>query len=171
MHPLRPAGHRRSPRASSVSKAVQEAGGFPMSNLIPTSQVARSDARTAKPEPIFFDDTRHHFKAIAGFDVGEAVEGFRSPLSVILQITRRCNFNCSFCSEIVQLPDPTLEELDLMRQHLQGVQRVFLSGGEPLFSIIRKVPEEVKKLKEKIYQFDDRFLLEKSCNEMICLVW
>ena len=103
-----------------------------MSNLIPTSQVARSDARTAKPEPIFFDDTRHHFKAIAGFDVGKAVEGFRSPLSVILQITRRCNFNCSFCSEIVQLPDPTLEELDLMRQHLQGVQRVFLSGGEPL---------------------------------------
>jgi len=40
-----------------------------------------------------------------------------------------------------------------------------------MFSIIRKVPEEVKKLKEKIYQFDDRFLLEKSCNEMICLVW
>src|SRR5579883_1267636 len=164
-------GTGEAPALHPYRKLSRKQEVFPMSNLIPTSQVARSDARTAKPEPIFFDDTRHHFKAIAGFDVGKAVEGFRSPLSVILQITRRCNFNCSFCSEIVQLPDPTLEELDLMRQHLQGVQRVFLSGGEPLFSIIRKVPEEVKKLKEKIYQFDDRFLLEKSCNEMICLVW
>src|SRR5579885_1216939 len=133
--------------------------------------VQRNKALTAKPEAIFFDDERHHFEAIQGLDIDRAAEGFTSPLSVILQVTRRCNFNCSFCSEIVQMPDPTLEELDLMRQHLQGVQRVFLSGGEPLFSIIRKVPEEVKKLKEKIYQFDDRFLLEKSCNEMICLVW
>ncbi len=142
-----------------------------MSNLIPEVSVARAKAHAAKPEAIFFDDERHHFKAIQGLDIDKAAQGFTSPLSVILQITRRCNFNCSFCSEIVQMPDPTLEELDLMRQHLQGVQRVFLSGGEPLFSIIRKVPEEVKKLKEKIYQFDDRFLLEKSCNEMICLVW
>ncbi len=94
--------------------------------------VQRNKALTAKPEAIFFDDERHHFKAIQGLDIDRAAEGFTSPLSVILQVTRRCNFNCSFCSEIVQMPDPTLEELDLMRQHLQGVQRVFLSGGEPL---------------------------------------
>src|SRR5579875_2035589 len=125
-------GTGEAPALHPYRKLSRKQEVFPMSNLIPTSQVARSDARTAKPEPIFFDDTRHHFKAIAGFDVDKAVEGFLSPLSVILQVTRRCNFNCSFCSEIVQLPDPTLEELDLMRQHLQGVQRIFLSGGEPL---------------------------------------
>jgi MoaA/NifB/PqqE/SkfB family radical SAM enzyme len=55
-----------------------------------------------------------------------------APLSVILQVTKRCNFNCSFCSETLQLPDPTLAELDSIRGNLAGVQRVFLSGGEPL---------------------------------------
>ncbi len=103
-----------------------------MTDLISDIPVANTVAHGAKPEAIFFDSTRHHFKALPGLDFDKAVAGFQRPLSVILQITRRCNFNCSFCSEIVQMPDPTLEELDLMRQHLQGVQRVFLSGGEPL---------------------------------------
>lgn len=105
-----------------------------MADLITDVPVAsgRHHALGAKPEAIFFDGERHHFKAIQGLDIDKAAQGFSCPLSVILQVTRRCNFNCSFCSEIVQMPDPSLEELDLMRQHLQGVQRVFLSGGEPL---------------------------------------
>lgn len=54
------------------------------------------------------------------------------PLSVILQVTRHCNFSCVFCSEIEQIADPTLEEIERMRANLQGVPRVYISGGEPL---------------------------------------
>jgi MoaA/NifB/PqqE/SkfB family radical SAM enzyme len=86
----------------------------------------------AKPEAIFFDGNTHSFDSLQGFNVDKAIEVFQSPLSVILQVTRRCNFDCSFCSETTQMDDPTLADLDLMRKHLQGIQRVFLSGGEPL---------------------------------------
>jgi MoaA/NifB/PqqE/SkfB family radical SAM enzyme len=65
-------------------------------------------------------------------DLDDLVERAEVPLSVILQVTKRCNFDCSFCSETLQLPDPTLEALDTIRANLAGVQRVFLSGGEPL---------------------------------------
>lgn len=54
------------------------------------------------------------------------------PLSVILQITRHCNFSCVFCSETVKMADSTLEQLERMRNNLLGVPRVYLSGGEPL---------------------------------------
>lgn len=74
----------------------------------------------------------HHFTTTAAASIDELVEAATVPLSVILQITKRCNFDCSFCSETLQLPDPSLEELDTIRASLGGVQRVFLSGGEPL---------------------------------------
>jgi MoaA/NifB/PqqE/SkfB family radical SAM enzyme len=74
----------------------------------------------------------HHFEAAAGASVDELAATATVPLSVILQVTKRCNFDCSFCSETLQLPDPTLAELDTIRANLTGVQRVFLSGGEPL---------------------------------------
>ncbi|RZU48763.1 MoaA/NifB/PqqE/SkfB family radical SAM enzyme [Krasilnikovia cinnamomea] len=74
----------------------------------------------------------HHFTLAEGASVDELAEAATAPLSVILQVTKRCNFDCSFCSETLQLPDPTLTELDTIRGHLAGVQRVFLSGGEPL---------------------------------------
>lgn len=56
----------------------------------------------------------------------------KRPLSVILQITRNCHFNCEFCSEKDEMPDPTLEELKVYEKNLKLVPRVFLSGGEPL---------------------------------------
>jgi len=49
-----------------------------------------------------------------------------------MQVTKRCDFGCVFCSETLQRPDPTLRELEIMRDNLSGVPRVFLSGGEPL---------------------------------------
>ncbi len=73
----------------------------------------------------------HHFVA-SGASARELADTATAPLSVILQVTKRCNFDCSFCSETLQLPDPTLTELDTIRANLAGVQRVFLSGGEPL---------------------------------------
>lgn len=74
----------------------------------------------------------HHFSLAGEASVEELAEAATTPLSVILQVTKRCNFDCSFCSETLQLPDPTLAELDTIRRNLAGVQRVFLSGGEPL---------------------------------------
>ncbi|MFC9916304.1 radical SAM protein [Streptomyces sp. NPDC127197] len=73
-----------------------------------------------------------HFDARADLDIEAAVNALTAPLSVIVQVTKRCDFDCSFCSETLQLPDPTLEQLDTIRQNLAGVGRVFLSGGEPL---------------------------------------
>ncbi len=81
--------------------------------------------------PVLFT-TGHHFALDDDTDVGRLVEAATVPLSVILQVTKRCNFDCSFCSETLQLPDPTMEELDRIRANLDGVTRVFLSGGEPL---------------------------------------
>ena len=74
----------------------------------------------------------HHFAVTGAASIEELAEAATVPLSVILQVTKRCNFDCSFCSETLQLPDPTLAELDTMRTNLGGVGRVFLSGGEPL---------------------------------------
>lgn len=64
--------------------------------------------------------------------IDDLIEASTTPLSVILQVTKRCDFDCNFCSETLQMKDPTLEALDTIRTNLAGVQRVFLSGGEPL---------------------------------------
>ncbi|MDO8743118.1 MAG: radical SAM protein [Candidatus Azambacteria bacterium] len=76
---------------------------------------------------IFFnrDSCRFEVKKLEVFPEG-------LPLSVILQVTRRCNFSCIFCSEIEKMADPTLSELEKMRDNLTGVPRVYISGGEPL---------------------------------------
>ncbi|MEU9338073.1 radical SAM protein [Streptomyces sp. NPDC048290] len=73
-----------------------------------------------------------HFAAPAELDITAAANTLTAPLSVIVQVTKRCDFDCTFCSETLQLPDPTLDQLDTIRQNLTGTGRVFLSGGEPL---------------------------------------
>ncbi|MFF3327063.1 radical SAM protein [Streptomyces sp. NPDC002889] len=74
----------------------------------------------------------HHFTAPADLDVAALAEASTVPLSVIVQVTKRCDFDCTMCSETLQMPDPTLDQLNMMRQNLAGVGRIFLSGGEPL---------------------------------------
>lgn len=96
---------------------------------IPTVPESRTQA--VSPGVAFAKDG-HHFTAGADVDVSAVANSATAPLSVILQVTKRCNFDCTFCSETLQLPDPTLGQLDTMRQNLAGVSRVFLSGGEPL---------------------------------------
>jgi MoaA/NifB/PqqE/SkfB family radical SAM enzyme len=83
----------------------------------------------------------HHFSLTEGADPAALAEAATAPLSVIVQVTKRCDFNCGFCSETLQMADPTLEQLDTVRAGLAGVQRVFLSGGEPLLR--RDLPEIV----------------------------
>jgi MoaA/NifB/PqqE/SkfB family radical SAM enzyme len=95
---------------------------------IPTVPAAVSPAAA---DPVAFT-AGHHFAVTGTASIEKLAEEATVPLSVILQITKRCNFDCSFCSETLQLPDPTLAELDTIRGNLAGAQRVFLSGGEPL---------------------------------------
>jgi MoaA/NifB/PqqE/SkfB family radical SAM enzyme len=74
----------------------------------------------------------HHFNLLPGTTLDEVVAGATSPLSVILQVTKRCDFDCTFCSEIVHIKDSSMAQLETMARNLAGVSRVFLSGGEPL---------------------------------------
>jgi MoaA/NifB/PqqE/SkfB family radical SAM enzyme len=97
--------------------------------IVPSPRLRQPES--AVSTPIRFTDG-HHFALASQADLEGLVEQADMPLSVILQVTKRCNFDCSFCSETLQLPDPTLDALDTIRANLAGVQRVFLSGGEPL---------------------------------------
>jgi MoaA/NifB/PqqE/SkfB family radical SAM enzyme len=83
----------------------------------------------------------HHFTTAGAADPRKLAESATVPLSVIVQVTKRCDFGCVFCSETLMMPDPTLDQLDVIRANLAGVQRVFLSGGEPLLR--RDLPEIV----------------------------
>jgi MoaA/NifB/PqqE/SkfB family radical SAM enzyme len=74
----------------------------------------------------------HHFSLRDGVDASALAEAATVPLSVIVQVTKRCDFGCVFCSETFQLPDPSLGQMERLRDNLAGVPRVFLSGGEPL---------------------------------------
>src|SRR5713101_5147718 len=65
----------------------------------------------------------HHFTAAGGDDARELAEAATAPLSVIVQVTKRCDFGCVFCSETLQMADPTLAQLETMRDHLAGVGR------------------------------------------------
>ncbi len=77
---------------------------------------------------VAFANDGHHFTATADLDVAAAARTATAPLSVILQVTKRCNFDCSFCSETLQLPDPSL---DWCAVHLGTgrSQRHVLRGG------------------------------------------
>ncbi|GAB3275285.1 hypothetical protein GCM10027589_00310 [Actinocorallia lasiicapitis] len=74
----------------------------------------------------------HHFALSGAADVASLARTATAPLSVILQVTKRCDFDCTFCSETMQMKDPSLDQLGVMAANLAGVHRVFLSGGEPL---------------------------------------
>ena len=53
------------------------------------------------------------------------------PLTVTLQITRKCNISCIYCSESEFIPDPSTENLEKIIENMNGVSRVIISGGEP----------------------------------------
>ena len=85
------------------------------------------------PNAIEFSPKGHYFTAQAtDAELDAVIHTLERPLSVIYQVTRRCNFDCDFCSETARVKDPTLDEISRIQRNLRGVQRVFLSGGEPL---------------------------------------
>ncbi len=115
--------------------------------VLPVPEVPARDHDQAGSGAVAFT-TGHHFTLDGHADPGALAETAAVPLSVILQVTKRCDFNCGFCSETLQMADPTLDQLDTFRASLAGVQRVFLSGGEPLLR--RDLPEIVDMYSEFI---------------------
>lgn len=82
---------------------------------------------------ITFSSQGHYFETtLSELQLEQVAESSSAPLSVIYQVTRRCNFDCTFCSEIERIKDPSLEDIQLVKERLRGVPRVFISGGEPL---------------------------------------
>lgn len=108
---------------------------------------------------IEFDLESCRFKEFAADMEPQAlIDQMSAPVSVILQITRRCNLNCVFCSEPEQIPDTSLEDLKTINNNLKGTHRVFLSGGEPL---IRKDFNRVLDI------FCENYILGVPTNAMI----
>lgn len=93
---------------------------------------ARPQPHAPGPVPGLVFTAGHHYQLTGATGLDDVLAAMTAPLSVIVQVTKRCDFDCNFCSETLQRPDPTLDQLDLMRANLVGVGRVFLSGGEPL---------------------------------------
>jgi molybdenum cofactor biosynthesis enzyme MoaA len=112
--------------------------GPPGLPLFPVPAIPAREQYHADSGPVAFT-SGHHFALDGQADLAMLAAAARVPLSVIVQVTKRCDFSCTFCSETLQMPDPTLEQLDAIRASLAGVQRVFLSGGEPLLR--RDLPE------------------------------
>lgn len=100
---------------------------------VPTVQHAGKDGVSAGANGIEFSTQGHYFKTtMTDAELARSAEMIDRPLSIIYQVTRRCNFDCNFCSETMQTKDPTLDQIALIQRNLAGVPRVFLSGGEPL---------------------------------------
>jgi MoaA/NifB/PqqE/SkfB family radical SAM enzyme len=95
--------------------------------------VQRADQHGVGVNGIEFSAHGRYFKTTMNdTQLARSVSFINRPLSVIYQVTRRCNFDCEFCSETMQKKDPTLDQIASIRRNLTGVPRVFLSGGEPL---------------------------------------
>jgi hypothetical protein len=105
-------GNRRSDRPGMIM-TTSTALGMP-------AMPPRED-RTAA-EGISFT-SGHHFCLGEGAELAAVAEAAAAPLSVIVQVTKRCDFGCVFWSETLQLRDPSLAELEAMRGNLAGVQR------------------------------------------------
>ncbi|NWG36689.1 radical SAM protein [Nitrososphaera sp.] len=69
------------------------------------------------------------------------------PVSVTLQITRRCNLECIYCSEDLQLREYDTDTVKRMVDNLSGVSRIIVSGGEP--TLRRDLVEILKYIKDK----------------------
>jgi hypothetical protein len=113
-------------------------------SVLPVPEVPVRPPDPSGSGPVAFT-SGHHFDLAGDADLAVLAGAATVPLSVIVQVTKRCDFGCVFCSETLQMADPTLEQLDVIRANLAGVARVFLSGGEPLLrrditEIARDVP-------------------------------
>jgi len=54
------------------------------------------------------------------------------PLTVTLQINRACNLKCVYCSEYQYFDEMSIEDVRKAVNNLYGINRIIISGGEPL---------------------------------------
>ncbi len=80
---------------------------------------------------IYFDYKHHEF-SYKNINTEDLYKSVNAPLSLIVQITRKCNISCHFCSESDFFADPSFKVLEKLIDKLHGVERMYLSGGEPL---------------------------------------
>jgi len=76
-----------------------------------------------------FDLEEQHFHS--ELDTSTLVRSLRFPLSMTLQVTRRCNLRCVYCSEDALIKEPSSEFLHSLIDRMCGLERVIIAGGEP----------------------------------------
>lgn len=82
----------------------------------------------------------HHFTLAGHDDPRMLAECATTPLSVILQVTKRCDFGCVFCSETLQMGDPTLM-CATVGQHVIDIPPNMTTAGR-----VRWIADQVTKL-------------------------
>jgi len=107
---------------------------------------------------IYFNEETSRFETTDEYRAGKIINSLSGPLSVILQITRRCNMKCLFCSENDYIRDTNYRDLVRIRANLKGTPRIFLSGGEPAIR---------KDLPRIIDLFHDSFIIGLPTNALI----
>ena len=79
-----------------------------------------------------FDADAQCFKAPGLEKTATLVAQMDRPLSLTFQLTRDCNFSCTYCSEPPGITTRSHEELLAMIDKLSGMRRIILSGDEPM---------------------------------------
>ena len=81
-------------------------------------------------EMVRFNKREHRFYVSpkTGLDATE----LKFPMSISLQVTRDCNLNCLYCSEVGDMQSPVITIIKEIISNLCGVKRIIITGGEPL---------------------------------------
>lgn len=98
-----------------------------------------------KQKPYYFNLQKNTFSGEKDLDT--ITNSLNLPMSITLQVTRKCNLKCIYCSEDAQLTEPTNEMIRQMIDNIVGIERVIVAGGEP--TLRRDLPEILDYLKEK----------------------
>src|SRR4029077_16467750 len=91
-----------------------------------------------------FDHKKNAF--IGNESFSNIIGSITVPMTITLQVTRKCNLECIYCSEDLQMTEPTQEMLKKMIDNIHGVERVIVAGGEP--TLRRDLPEILDYLKK-----------------------
>jgi len=88
----------------------------------------------------------------------ESVDFF---INIGLEVTRRCNLRCIHCCESEQVPDNSLDKIEIMVDKLSsnGLKKICITGGEPL---LRNDLVEILK-----YIHNKKILITLSTNGLI----
>jgi sulfatase maturation enzyme AslB (radical SAM superfamily) len=109
--------------------------GIPLTRETPRStshRVSNYTVPAGSLPQLVFDPHAQCFKAPGLEETAMLVEQMDRPLSLTFQLTRDCNFSCTYCSEPPGIATRSHDELLAMIDKLNGMRRIILSGGEPM---------------------------------------